>query len=125
MLKVLRVALVALGMLSTMLLASPAFAGMVATPEPKAAPEELQTVQDGAILKDLAARAGLSGDAVEKVLSQIPAEQRGALAAHAVSMEHAGNLLGAVALVAGVIIVGVIVLSEMFWDDSNLTKYNP
>jgi len=125
MLKVLRVALVALATLSTTMLSAPAFAGMVATPPSQATPEELAAVQQEAILKLAAAQSGIDVAVVEKAIAALPDDARAAAAAGVISAQSAGNLLGVAALVVGVILAGVVILSEMLWEKGHLSKYNP
>ncbi|MEK7467474.1 MAG: hypothetical protein AAB074_08675 [Planctomycetota bacterium] len=122
MLKVCRVALVAMALLSTTLMTAPVQAGMVTTPK---APATSQADVEVAILKAAAERAGMSGSQVAAAAMLLKAETRTMVVAHMMAMENAGNALGIVAIAAGVVVAGVIVLSELLWDHGYLTSYNP
>ncbi|MCE9583539.1 MAG: hypothetical protein K8T20_13720 [Planctomycetes bacterium] len=122
MLKVCRIALVALALLSTTFVSTPAIAGMVATPK---AAEAGKVDKDLAILKAAAAKAGMSGASVEVALTLLTPEARTVAVAHLMVAESAGNALGIVAILAGVVVVGVIVLSELLWNHGYLTNYLP
>ena len=122
MLKVCRVALVAMALLSTTLFTVPAQAGMV--PTPKAPPTSKADVEM-AILKAAAERAGISGAQVVTAAMMLPAEARTLAVAHIMATEKAGNALGICAIAAGVVAAGIIILSEMLWDHGYLTSYAP
>ncbi|MCC6740188.1 MAG: hypothetical protein IT452_14170 [Planctomycetia bacterium] len=122
MLKVCRIALVTVALLSTILFVGPVQAGMVETP--KATPASKADVEV-AILKSAAERAGMDGARVAAAASLMSVEARATAVAHVMATENAGNALGIVAICAGVVAVGVVVLSEMLWGHSWLTSYAP
>lgn len=122
MLKVCRIALVTMALLSTILFVGPVQAGMVETPK---APATSKADVEVAILKSAAERAGMDGARVAAAASLLPAEARATAVAHVMATENAGNALGIVAICAGVVAVGVVVLSEMLWGHSWLTSYAP
>ena len=122
MLKVCRVALVAMALLSTILFTGPAQAGMV--PTPKATPTSKAEVEV-AILKAAAERVGMPGAQVAAAATLLSNEERTTLVAHMMAMENAGNALGIALGAAAVVAAGVIILSELLWDHGYLTSYNP
>lgn len=122
MLKVCRIALVTMALLSTILFVGPVQAGMVETPK---APAASKADVEVAILKSAAERSGLDGARVAAAASLMSAEARATAVAHVMATENAGNALGIVAICAGVVAVGVVVLSEMLWGHSWLTSYAP
>lgn len=122
MLKVCRIALVTMAMLSTTVFTGPAQAGLVSTPK---APATSKADVEVAILKAAAERAGLQGAQVAAAATMLSSEARSMAVAHVMATENAGNALGVVAICAGVIAVGIVVLSEMLWDHGFLTSYLP
>ena len=122
MLKVCRVALVALALLTTTLLSGPAMAGMVATPK---APDAGKAETDTAILKSALQQAGLAPVSADSLIAQLSPEAQTLTVAHLMASQSAGNAVGIVGIAAGVIIVIVIVLSELLWSHGYLTNYDP
>ena len=120
MLKSCRIALVALALLATTLFSGPARAGMV--PTPKATPES-RAQAEAAILKAAAQRAGLDGDRVAASALMISPEFRSIAAAHVMAAQNAGNIIGILAIIAVVVVGGVAILSEVFWDHGYLTSF--
>lgn len=120
MLKACRFALIVLALLSTTLFTSPAQAGMVATP--KATPVS-KAEADAAILKAAAERAGLDGNRVAISAMLLAPEARSLAVAHVMAAEAGGNAIAIVAIIAAVVVGGVCVLSEIFWDHGYLTNY--
>jgi hypothetical protein len=122
MLKVCRVALVTMALLGTTLFTSPAQAGMIPTPK---APVTSKADVEVAILKSIAERAGAPAAQVEAAAKLMNPEARTIAVGHMLAMDHAGNALGICAIAAGVVIAGVVVISELLWDHGYLTNYQP
>lgn len=122
MLKVCRIALVMLALVSTTLFSTPAQAGMVATPK---APPATKADAEVAILKAAAERAGLNANDVATAARFASPELRSMAVAHVMAAENAGNAIAIVAIIAAAVVGTVCILSEVFWDHGFLTSYQP
>lgn len=107
MLKVVRFVLVAVATLSTVLLAGPAMAGMVATPSQD--DSSVQRELAVAALKAQLDAAGVDGARFQDRIDRMETDQIVALSANVQSLQHAGTWW-----VAGLIALGVIILVILF-----------
>lgn len=113
MFKALRSSLVAVALLSTVILSTPAFAGMVSTPKQAAADAQREAAKE--LLKARLTESGLNGASCEEQLNKLSTEDLTVLAGHVQATRNAGGVGIAIAVAAAVVVIVVVVVLETFY----------